>query len=53
MITIIGYLGGIFLFILWCRSRKSVKSVIEKIKGRLPPEDIREGSEGKGRKGKI
>lgn len=39
VVTIVGYLGGIFLLILWFRNRKSIKSIIKKIKDRLPPED--------------
>lgn len=35
-ITIIGFILGGLLLILWARSRKPVKSVIEAIKGRVP-----------------
>ena len=37
-VSIIGVFGGIFLFILWWRGRKSIKLVIQKIKNRIPAE---------------
>jgi len=36
--SIIGWLGGIILIILWGRSYRSVSSVIKTIRDRLPPE---------------
>lgn len=38
--TIIGYIIGILLLCLWRRSRKNIKSIIDTIKERLPPEGI-------------
>ena len=35
-VTIIGFVLGLLLLILWFRSRKPVKSVIAAIKGRVP-----------------
>jgi hypothetical protein len=37
-ISIIGVIGGIFLGILWWRGRKSIKTIISKIKNRIPIE---------------
>ncbi len=36
-ITVIGLLLGIFLLILWFRTRKSVSILVKKIRNRLPP----------------
>ena len=36
-ITIIGLVLGIFLLILWFRTRKSVSILVKKIRNRLPP----------------
>jgi hypothetical protein len=38
--TIIGYLGGIFLLLLWKRSHTSITKCIESIRNRLPPEGV-------------
>ena len=40
--SIIGIIGGVYLFILWWRGRGSIKSVIKTIKRRIPPDIIRE-----------
>jgi len=37
-VTVIGFLLGIFLLILWFRNRKSVSVLVQKIRDRLPPE---------------
>lgn len=42
LITIIGFVVGAFLFVMWRKKRKSVPELIEKIKKRLPPEGIAE-----------
>lgn len=39
-VTIIGFIGGLFLLILWWRGRKSIKAIIKTIKNRIPPEYI-------------
>lgn len=39
-VSIIGVLGGIFLLILWWRGRKSIKSIIRKIRDRIPPDNF-------------
>lgn len=43
-VSIIGILGGLFLMILWWRGRKSIRSVITKIKNRIPPDSIHSDS---------
>ena len=40
--TIIGYLAGAFLALLWWRSRSSVSRCVKVIKARLPPEGTAE-----------
>jgi hypothetical protein len=42
VITVLGFIAGLFLLILWFRKRRSVSDVIDKIKKRLPPEGIQE-----------
>jgi len=37
-VSIIGIIGGLFLGILWWRGRKSIKSIVTKIKNRIPNE---------------
>jgi hypothetical protein len=37
-VSIIGIIGGLFLGILWWRERKSIKSIVTKIKNRIPIE---------------
>ena len=39
-IFIIGIIGGILLFILWWRTRKSIRSIVSKIRNRIPPEYV-------------
>lgn len=39
-VTIIGFIGGLFLLILWWRGRKSIKTIVSRIKNRIPPEFI-------------
>ncbi|WP_044398843.1 hypothetical protein [Lacinutrix sp. Hel_I_90] len=39
-VTIIGFIGGLFLLILWWRGRKSIKKIVSIIKNRIPPEFI-------------
>lgn len=39
-VTLIGFIGGFFLLILWWRGRKSIKTIIKTIKNRIPPEYI-------------
>jgi len=39
-VSIVGITGGILLLILWYRGRKSIKSVITKIKNRIPAECV-------------
>jgi hypothetical protein len=36
-LSIVGFLGGIFLFILWFRDRSSLSKCVNSIKSRLPP----------------
>ena len=40
--SIIGVIGGVYQFILWWRGRGRIKSVIQTIKNRIPPDIIRE-----------
>ena len=40
--TIIGYVGGIFLLLLWRRNHTSVKNCVETIRRRLPPEGVQQ-----------
>ena len=40
--TIVGYIGGAFLFLLWRRSHTSVTKCAEGIRKRLPPEGIQQ-----------
>lgn len=37
--SIIGLLGSLYLFILWWRGRKSIKSIISKIRNRIPSDN--------------
>lgn len=43
LITIVGYVIGLFLLILWFRNHKSVLTVAKTIRERLPPEGTDEG----------
>ena len=38
VVTVVGILLGLFLFISWFRSRTSIKVVCDKIRSRIPPE---------------
>ena len=44
-VSIIGVLGGVFLMVLWWRGRKSIRSVIAKIRNRIPPEAVDDGGD--------
>jgi len=44
-VVIIGIILGIYLLLMWSNSRKSIKTVIQKIKDRIPPELVDEGEE--------
>ena len=44
-VVIIGVILGIYLLLMWRKGRKSIKSVIQKIKDRIPPELVDEGEE--------
>lgn len=46
--TIIGFLGGGFLLILWKNSHTSVTKCIENIRKRLPPEGVQQHLENLG-----
>ena len=48
VITVVGFIIGIFLLIIWCKKRKSIPDLICKIKKRLPPEGIQESSNTSG-----
>lgn len=39
IITVIGFIGGAILMLLWNRSRKSKKAIIQGIKDRMPKEN--------------
>lgn len=40
--TVIGYLGGIFLLLLWKKSHTSVTKCVESIRKRLPPVGVQQ-----------
>jgi NADH:ubiquinone oxidoreductase subunit K len=42
VIAVVGAIGGIFLLLLWFRTRKSISDLMHTIKERLPPEGIQE-----------
>lgn len=44
--TIIGYLGGIFLLLLWKRGHTSVTKCVDGIRKRLPPDGVQQPMEG-------
>jgi hypothetical protein len=44
-VTIIGVLLGAYLLLMWWKGRKSIKTVIQTIKNRIPPEFVGEGEE--------
>lgn len=41
IVTVVGTLGGIFLLILWWRSRESIAHVVRSIRARIPPDVVR------------
>jgi hypothetical protein len=36
IVSVVGVLGGVFLFILWWRTRESIAQVVRDIRGRIP-----------------
>ena len=42
VITVLGFIVGAFLLLLWLKKRKSVSALVREIKSRLPPEGIQE-----------
>ncbi len=40
LVTIVAFVVGVFLFILWYRNRSSLSGVFSKIKGRMQPDSI-------------
>lgn len=48
LLTIVGYVAGLLLLVLWWRTHRSVTSVVASIRRRMPPE----GSESTGKSGK-
>ena len=42
LITIVGYICGIYFFFSWRKRGKSIPGLIDKIRKRLPPEGIQE-----------
>ena len=40
VITVVGYLAGLTFTLLWLFTRKSIKSVTQEIRKRLPPEGV-------------
>jgi hypothetical protein len=40
VITVVGFVGGLVLLLLWSRSRKSVASCARTVRNRLPPEGV-------------
>lgn len=46
IITTVGFVGGIFLLLLWLKKRRSISALVQKIKNRLPPEGIQESKIG-------
>ena len=44
VITVVGYLAGATFLILWAIARRSLKSVSARIRARIPPEGIQDGS---------
>lgn len=41
LITIVGYILGLFFFFLWRRHRRRVSRIIQTIRNRIPPENVR------------
>ncbi len=44
-VTIIGFLLGSYLLLMWWKGRRSIKRIIQTIKNRIPPEPIGEEEE--------
>src|SRR5437868_14802434 len=42
VITVLGFIVGAFLLLLWLKQRRSVSALVREIKSRLPPEGIQE-----------
>ena len=42
VITVLGFIVGAFLLLLWLKKQKSVSALVREIKSRLPPEGIQE-----------
>lgn len=40
VISVIGILGGVYLMIIWSRTRSAVKQLCKKIRERIPPEAL-------------
>ncbi len=40
VITTVSAIGGIILFSLWFKNRKSISDLVQTIRGRLPPEGV-------------
>ena len=40
VVAVVGFFGGLFLILLWWRSRKDVAVVVAQIRNRIPPESI-------------
>ncbi len=38
VVSVVGVLGGVFLLILWWRTRESIAQVVLHIRGRIPPD---------------
>lgn len=45
LISICGFIIGLYLLLIWWKGRSSIKSVIKIIKDRIQPEEIDEGEE--------
>ena len=41
IVSVVGTIGGAFLFILWWRSRESIAQVVRDIRARIPPDIAR------------
>lgn len=38
VLAVVGTLGGLFLLLLWWRTRESIRQVVKDIRGRIPPD---------------
>ena len=50
VVVIVGFVGGVVLLLLWFRFRQSTSGVIQRIKSRVPSEEVERPSHGKRRK---